>query len=71
MFIKSILVISSISNTQINNEKGIKYNWKTDLSKSTTELDEFMAVLPGDSLYKLDYPKFVSKEKGMEVFYEK
>ena len=66
-FVCHIIIISG----QIQNPKNIPFEWKTDLSKHSVELSDIQIVLSKGSFKTLDYPAFVGKEKGLEMFYKK
>ena len=65
----SFISITSTSISQVKNPRNIEYNWKTDTTKHIVELSEFTTALPRGAFPKIDFPVFISKEKGLEEFY--
>lgn len=56
--------------SQIQNPRGIEFDWKTDTSSRNVELSEIMMVLPKKSFPIIDFPSFVGHDEGMAMFYE-
>lgn len=54
---------------QIQNPRGVEYQWDTDTTKATVDLAEIQLVLPRQSFPTLDYPDFIGKEKGLDKFF--
>lgn len=69
IFFLCLLSINAYS--QIKNPKGLEYEWKTDTSLRSVELNEIQMVLPRHSFPTIDYPAFISKDEGLESFYSK
>lgn len=55
---------------QIQNPRDVVYEWNTDTTKHTIDLSELILVAPKGLFPIIDYPKFVGKEEGLEVFFE-
>ncbi len=55
---------------QMQNPRDVPYDWKTDTSKHVIDLAELQVVLPKQSFPIIDYPAFVGKSDGMDMFYE-
>lgn len=71
----TIILMSFIFTTpdltaQVKNPRNIEFNWKTDTSKHIAELSEFTVALPRGAFPKIDFPKFIGKEKGLKEFYD-
>ncbi len=60
----------TIASAQIKNPKNIPFTWKTNLSKTSIDLSEIQIVLPKGSFPTLDYPAFVGKEVGLQMFFK-
>ncbi len=56
--------------SQLQNPRDVEYVWKTDTSKRNVELSEIVMLLPQGSFPSIDFPAFVAKEAGMEMFFE-
>ena len=67
IFLFNIVLLSA----QMQNPKNIPFDWKTDITKHSVNLSEIQIVLPKGSFPTLDFPKFVSKEKGLSMFFAK
>ena len=63
------MTISSVK-AQLKNLRNIEYNWKTDTSKRIVNLEEITVVVPRNTFPKIDYPKFIGKEKGLKEFFK-
>jgi hypothetical protein len=63
-------ILLSVS-AQFKNSKNLPFTWKTDTLKHSVPLSEIQIVLPKGSFPTLDYPKFVSKSEGMQMFFTK
>jgi hypothetical protein len=70
IYILFIIVPVNILNAQLNNPKKIPFQWKTDTSKSSIPLSEITVALPRHSFPEIDYPKFINKDKALEVFFK-
>lgn len=55
---------------QMQNPREVPYTWQTDTTKRVIELEELQVVLPRRSFPVIDYPAFVGKSEGTEMFYE-
>ncbi len=66
----SCIVLSISGTAQIQNPRNVVYDWKTDTTKHTIYLSEMILVATKGLFPIIDYPKFVSMEKGMEGFFE-
>jgi len=62
--------VTTLASSQIKNPKNIPFTWKTNLSKKSVDLSEIQIVLPKSSFPTLDYPKFVEKEVGLQMFFK-
>jgi len=64
-------LITSLASAQFNNPKNLPFTWKTDITKHSVDLSEIQIVLPKGSFPTLDYPKFVGKLDGLQMFFAK
>jgi len=56
--------------SQLTNERDIPYQWtKTDTAKHIVELSEFKVVLPRGAFPTIDFPEFIGKKQGLELFF--
>jgi len=70
--ILSLLIMAApYKNTQaqIQNPRGVEYQWETDTTRASVDLSEIQLVLPRQSFPTLDYPDFIGKEKGLDKFF--
>jgi hypothetical protein len=56
--------------SQLQNPRGVEYVWKTDTTNRNVELSEIIMLLPQKSFPVIDFPAFVGKKEGMEMFFE-
>ncbi|CAN5299683.1 DUF3179 domain-containing protein [soil metagenome] len=56
--------------SQIQNPRNIPYNWKTDTTKRSVDLEEIIVSLPKGAFPKIDYPDFIDKKEGLENFFK-
>jgi hypothetical protein len=68
-----LLIFFSITliSAQMQNPKNIPFDWKTDISKHSVPLSEIQIVLPKGSFPTLDFPNFVGKQEGLNMFFSK
>ncbi len=70
----SVLLIAAFnisSFAQVQNPERLDKRWKTDTTKHSVNLSEFIALMPRDGFQILNYPKFLGSEEGLKAFYEK
>ncbi len=65
------LFIITLVSAQMQNPKNIPFEWKTDITIHSVPLSEIQIVLPKGSFPTLDFPKFVGKEAGLNMFFAK
>ncbi len=70
MYLLIISMTISSAKAQLKNLRNIEYNWKTDTSKRIVNLEEITVVVPRNTFPKIDYPKFIGKEKGLKEFFK-
>ena len=63
-------ILPALLFAQLQNPRGVPYDWKTDTSKNVIELSEFQVVLPRKSFPIIDFPDFVSETEGRTMFFE-
>lgn len=66
-----LLIITSLTFSQMKNPKNIPSNWNTDTTLTNIDLSELMVVLPRGSFIVLNNPNFVGKEEGLNSFFSK
>ncbi len=71
IFLLTFVFYAPLISAQIQNSRNIPFDWKTDISRHSVELSEIQIVLPKGSFSTLDFPKFVGKEEGLNMFYAK
>lgn len=69
--ISLLLIITSLTFSQMKNPKNIPFNWNTDTALTNIDLSELSIVLPRGSFTVLNYPKFVGSEEGLKIFFSK
>ena len=52
------------------NPKQIETNWKTDLSKNSVPLDEFLTLLKPDQIPPINSPSFITIEEAKSTYFE-
>lgn len=52
------------------NPKQIETNWKTDLSKNSVPLDEFLTLLKPDQIPPINSPSFIAIEEAKKTYFE-
>jgi len=57
------------ASAQFKNSKNLPFTWKTDTIKHSVDLSEIQIVLPKGSFPTLDYPIFVNKSEGLQMFF--
>ena len=65
-----LFLIETPSMAQLQNPKGLPYQWETDTTKRSVDLSEIIVVLPRKSFPAINYPAFIGKEEGMVAFYK-
>jgi len=70
MYLLIVSMTISSAEAQLKNLRNIEYNWKTDTSKRIVDLKEITVVVPRNTFPKIDYPKFIGKEKGLTEFFK-
>ena len=68
--IATLLLFSGMLNAQIKNPRNIYYTWKTDTSIRNIDLSEISTIVQRNTFPRIDYPKFVLKDEGLESFYK-
>lgn len=67
----SFLIITTLrAQGQVRNPRNVQYNFKTDTTNRSVELNELMLVLPRKSFPIIDYPKFINKSEGLLSFFK-
>ncbi len=70
LIISVLCVFESPVLAQLNNPRGIAFEWETDTTKRSVDLSEIMMVLPRKSFPAIDYPAFIGKKQGTTAFYK-
>lgn len=65
-----IAIASSVGMAQVKNPKNIPYNWETDTTQHTVELGEIKMVVPRGTFPAIDFPDFIGKKQGLELFFK-
>ena len=55
---------------QVQNPERLDKRWKTDTTKHSVSLSEYIALMPRDGFQVLNYPKFLKKKEGLKAFYK-
>ena len=63
-----LITMPMTSQAQLNNPRGIPFQWKTDTSSRTVELSEITMVLPRHSFPAIDFPDFMGQSEGLQHF---
>ena len=63
-----LIFLPMATSAQLNNPRGIPFDWETDTSSRTVELSEITMVLPRHSFPAIDYPDFIGKSEGLQQF---
>ncbi len=61
---------TSTSMAQVKNPKNIPYTWETDTSQHSVSLEEIKVVVPRNTFPAIDFPKFIGKKQGLELFFK-
>ncbi len=70
VLISVIFMNLSDAHSQINNPKNVTFEWKTDTIQRNIELSELSVVLPRNKFPTIDFPKFIGKEEGLNLFFK-
>lgn len=62
--------ISMDAHSQLTNNRGVEYMWRTDTTMRSIDLREVELILPRNSFPKIDFPNFVGRSEGKRMFYE-
>jgi hypothetical protein len=54
---------------QLQNPRGISYNWKTDTMERTVPLSEFTVAVPKGAFPVLNNPKFITAQAGRQEYF--
>jgi len=63
-----LITMPMTSQAQLNNPRGIPFQWKTDTSSKTVQLSEITMVLPRHSFPAIDFPDFMGQSEGLQHF---
>jgi hypothetical protein len=66
----AFLPLICLSQDHFNNPKNLPFTWKTDTLKKIVPVSEISIVLPKGSFPKLNFPKFLQKKEGLQIFYK-
>lgn len=70
LFILIFLVANSSIKAQLQNPRNTEYDWKTDTTIKSVELSEIILVAPRNTFPSINYPAFIGKEKGLNLFFK-
>jgi len=67
-----ILLLMAVQQTpaQLQNPKGLAYDWNTDTTQHVVPLSEIQMVVPRGTFPAIDYPGFLGRREGLQRFFE-
>ena len=64
------VIISNTGFSQVQNFRRVGQEWKTDLEKHSTELNEFKALMKRDVIPPIDHPKYISTSDATSQYFD-